>query len=302
MTEETPTGSEPSFDDAVTRIGDLVAYFEDHSHAPVRDAAFALLQSIDILHRGGVSRLVELLVAAHGEEVLPELAKDPVVGPLLELYDLLPSYLKDERTQVEDALEMVRPYMHSHGGEVELLDVEAGTVHVQLAGACNGCAGSNVTLKRGVEEALREGYAGYRELVVHDPPAPPAALIGLGELRASAERLRRPEWTVIAPVDAIPVGETRGFEAAGFPVLLTNVDGDIYGFRDNCPQCSMALHDGKLSGKVLVCPWQNCAYDARTGKPADDGSQRLEVYPVAITDGVVRLALNVLGAAPLSAE
>jgi nitrite reductase/ring-hydroxylating ferredoxin subunit len=46
---------------------------------------------------------------------------------------------------------------------------------------------------------------------------------------------------------------------------------------------------------VLVCPWHNCAYDARTGHRVDDRPDEpgLTVVPVAISDGVLKIAVNV---------
>jgi Fe-S cluster biogenesis protein NfuA/nitrite reductase/ring-hydroxylating ferredoxin subunit len=291
-----------TLEDIGARVGELVARFEAHPQVEVRDAVFELLEGIDALHRAGVSRLVELLMDSHGESALAELAADPLAAPVLELYDLLPL---DERTQVEDALEAVRPYIHSHGGEVEVLGIVDGIVHVQLAGSCHGCSGSTVTLRRGVEEALREGYPGFRGIEVHEttPSAspPPAGFIGLDQLKVSAERLRRPEWTVVAQTGEVQPGTVRGFDVQDLSVLLCNLGGEVYGFSDKCPQCSMPLRDGKLSGTVLVCPWQNCAYDARTGKRVDgEEGGRLEVYPVAVVDGTVKLALNVPGTPPVT--
>jgi nitrite reductase/ring-hydroxylating ferredoxin subunit len=45
---------------------------------------------------------------------------------------------------------------------------------------------------------------------------------------------------------------------------------------------------------VIVCPWHNCAYDARTGKRIDEPEQPgLTVVPIAVRDGAVRVAVNV---------
>lgn len=288
--DETPV---LTLEDVAAGVGDLVRHFDEHTEPAVRDAVFELLNGIDALHREGIARLLELLVAERGEDVMATLAADPQAAPVLALYDLLPL---DERAQIDDALESVRPYIHSHGGEVEVLDVIDGTVHVRLQGSCSGCAGSAVTLQRGVEEALRNGYPGFRAMEVHEPPPPsptPAGFVSLEGLKASASRFRKPEWTLIAAADDIPVGSARPFETAGFPVLLCNVDGEIYGFRNECLDCGMPIGEAKLSGPVLVCPWQNCAYDARTGRRVDGEDGRLQIYPVALVDRQVKLALNV---------
>ena len=59
------------------------------------------------------------------------------------------------KERVSKALERVRPYLQSDGGDIDLIDVtEDGTVKVKLKGACHGCPYSLQTLKAGVEQAI----------------------------------------------------------------------------------------------------------------------------------------------------
>ena len=59
--------------------------------------------------------------------------------------------------KVRQALETVRPFLQADGGDVELVEVkEDGTVLVRLEGACAGCPMSQMTLKAGIEERLKE--------------------------------------------------------------------------------------------------------------------------------------------------
>jgi Fe-S cluster biogenesis protein NfuA len=67
--------------------------------------------------------------------------------------------------EVEAALNRIRPYARSHGGDIELVAVEGADVRVKLKGACVGCPSSTVTLKQGVERALREEVAGFGDLI-----------------------------------------------------------------------------------------------------------------------------------------
>jgi len=57
---------------------------------------------------------------------------------------------------VEKALEEVRPMLALHAGNIELVGIEGGTVKVRLLGTCRGCPLSELTLKAGVEELLKE--------------------------------------------------------------------------------------------------------------------------------------------------
>jgi len=59
------------------------------------------------------------------------------------------------KERVLKALERVRPYLQSDGGDIEFVDVSADmTVKVKLIGACHGCPYSMQTLKAGVEQAI----------------------------------------------------------------------------------------------------------------------------------------------------
>ncbi len=58
--------------------------------------------------------------------------------------------------QVEEVIDRLRPALQSDGGDVELVSVLGGIVTVHLSGACNGCPMSTMTLKMGLERAIKE--------------------------------------------------------------------------------------------------------------------------------------------------
>jgi len=60
------------------------------------------------------------------------------------------------RLEVERVLDKIRPALQADGGDVELVDVEGGVVKVRLTGACGGCPMATMTLKGGIEVALKE--------------------------------------------------------------------------------------------------------------------------------------------------
>ena len=65
------------------------------------------------------------------------------------------------KEQVEKALEKIRPALQRDGGDIELVDItEDGVVQVRLTGACGGCPMSQMTLKMGVERALKQEVPG----------------------------------------------------------------------------------------------------------------------------------------------
>ncbi|GAA5028883.1 NifU family protein [Marivirga lumbricoides] len=57
--------------------------------------------------------------------------------------------------RVEKALDSIRPYLEADGGNVKVLDVNDGVLRLELLGACGSCPMSTMTLKAGVEEAVK---------------------------------------------------------------------------------------------------------------------------------------------------
>ena len=133
------------FDKAVAELDALVETLEREGD----ERALLLLQLVDAIHRPALERI------AAGDTA------DPIAQALLQMYDIAPP---DDEVLVEEALDEVRPYIHSHGGQVELLGVSDGVVELRMSGSCAGCAASAMTLKRGIEEALRQHYPGFKEV------------------------------------------------------------------------------------------------------------------------------------------
>lgn len=148
----------------------------DAADEPMRSIVYELLDGVDAVHRSGVRELV----AALEQPQVESLARH---HPAIEW--LFAAYALDERTLAETALEDVRPFLHSHGGDVEVLEAVDGIVHVRMEGACQGCSASAATLTHGVEEALRTHLPGFRRLEVeaddapsHPPPGQPLSPVG----------------------------------------------------------------------------------------------------------------------------
>lgn len=62
--------------------------------------------------------------------------------------------------QIKVILNRIRPYIKSHGGDLEFVKFEDGFVYVKMLGACDGCAFVDETLEYGVEEILMEEVPG----------------------------------------------------------------------------------------------------------------------------------------------
>ncbi len=68
--------------------------------------------------------------------------------------------------KIDEAISEIRPYLNADGGDVELVDLtEDNTVKVRLTGACDGCPFSMMTLKAGIEQAIRKKFPEMKELL-----------------------------------------------------------------------------------------------------------------------------------------
>ncbi len=111
------------------------------------------LQAILDLHGLGLERILGHLEAAGeaGAEARDACVRDEIVGGLLLLHGLHPLNLE---TRVRQALDQVRPFLRSHGGNVELLSLSDGVIRLRLQGNCHGCPSSAVTMKQTIEQAI----------------------------------------------------------------------------------------------------------------------------------------------------
>lgn len=70
----------------------------------------------------------------------------------------------EQKQQVQEVLDKLRPFLLRDGGDCELVDVEDGIVRLKLLGACGSCPSSTITLKAGIERALIEEVPGIIEV------------------------------------------------------------------------------------------------------------------------------------------
>ncbi|MGH9047156.1 MAG: NifU family protein [Acidimicrobiales bacterium] len=130
-----------------------------------------LLRLVSELYGGGLSRALAL---AEGAGLVDAFLADELLASLLVVHGLHPVSLA---ARVEGALEQVRPLLATHGGNVELLDLDdqAGAVRLRLLGSCDGCPSSAVTLQGAVERAIIESAPEIVVIEVDAPTEPPVA-------------------------------------------------------------------------------------------------------------------------------
>ena len=175
------------FDQVLPRIAELAETLSEHDDASVAEMATEMLDWIDVFHSNGVGRIVEMVRAWRGEILLEAVAADPVAGALLRAYGLGDEIdLDAARVAVQAALSEVRPYLHSHGGDMEVVHLADGVVRLKLHGSCDGCTASDATIIEQVETALQKHWGDFRRVEVeamtaaaHPPPIAGATTTGL---------------------------------------------------------------------------------------------------------------------------
>jgi Fe-S cluster biogenesis protein NfuA/nitrite reductase/ring-hydroxylating ferredoxin subunit len=296
--------------DELTAAGQRIETLLDASSAHgvvARERAEELVRIVADLYGAGLEHLLDLLYDAGrlDPEFLEALAADPLISGLLLVHGLHPY---DVTTRVQKALDDVRPYLGSHGGDVELLGIsEQGVVTLRLLGSCDGCPSSAVTLKLAVEgavEAAAPEVTGIEVETPADDPSAAATVIPVSALRVRIGELAAEEsaagWEPVPELATLAAGEVRGCLVAGRPVLAARVGSDLYAYRDSCPRCTGGLADavlerrlgGRAGDAVLRCPGCNAHYDVRhAGAGLDGGEERLEPLPLLVRDGMVSVCI-----------
>jgi Fe-S cluster biogenesis protein NfuA/nitrite reductase/ring-hydroxylating ferredoxin subunit len=264
----------------VERVQELSARLEASSDPLAREAAGELVSAIMDMYGEGLERIVAALDDAgpEAEPLRERLAADGVVASLLLIHGLYPV---DLETRVLGALEEVRPYMHSHGGDVELVSLEDGVLALRLQGSCHGCPASTATLESAIRTALEDAAPDLLEVRVEGlAPAPTA-------------HQPAPAWHGLDGVGALPSGSLHQVAVSGVPLVVANVGGTLLAYRDECPGCGGALGAGSLEAGVLSCPGCRERYVLPSeGRALDGRGLQLEPVPLRAEDGEgVRVAL-----------
>jgi Fe-S cluster biogenesis protein NfuA/nitrite reductase/ring-hydroxylating ferredoxin subunit len=280
----------------VGRIETLLEEIESFKEPEARAKTAQMVQTLLELYGEGLGRIVESVGRLGGEDLKDELLGDELITHLLLLHGLHPV---DVQTRVLGALDEVRPYLESHGGNVQFLGIGDGVARLRLEGSCDGCPSSTMTLKLAIEEAVQKAAPELEgveaEGVAEPPPKPTMAFVAAPTMRKRkkpAEENWASSWTTVGELD-LPGGRMLAKEVSGERVLFLKLAGNLYAYRDVCPGCGISLEQGELRVADLTCSGCGRRYDARrAGRSLDDASQpHLEPVPLLVgEDGTVKVA------------
>lgn len=311
--------SEVSRSDELRATGDRINTLLEASASGgvvARERAEELVRLVADLYGAGLERILTIMYeTGHlGDEVLATLAADDLVASLLLVHDLHPY---DVTTRVEQALEGVRPYLGSHGGDVELLGVsDDGVVRLRLLGSCDGCASSSVTLKLAVEGAIEaaapEIVAIEVETAAESTAVAAGPVIAIDSLWSRVSHDAGPgaspaaigehgsTWQPVPAMAGLADGAVAVVVVAQTPVVGCRIGTDLYAFVDRCSQCGESLAEatlGRLLGGAAGDAALRCALCGthfkvrRAGACLERPEMHLDPLPLLVTSGVVSVAV-----------
>ena len=267
-----------------------------------RDRAEELVRELTDLYGAGMHRMMALAGEA-SPGILDRFAADDLLASLMLVHGLHPHPVE---RRIEDALDSVRPYLGSHGGDVRLLDVADDVVRLEFAGSCKSCPSSAVTLELTVEDAVRAAAPEISSIhVVAAEPTGASGLISVDSLMSRVHTRGDPAatWHPVPGIEELSPGEVGGFLVAGVAVLACRIEDHLFLYYDRCGKCGESLAGAALHRRmgaptgqaVLRCPRCYAHFDvvhagASIDTSAGDGVH-LDPIPLLIRDGVLSAAV-----------
>lgn len=279
---QTAAAAEGDLEGLAARVDEAVAEVHSLDEA-ARDKALALKTAVEAFHKGGLTHIIRTLKAdPRGEELLYALVDEPAVYALFAMHGLVRA---DLPSRVAQAIESVRPYMQSHGGDVTFLEVQDNKAVVRLEGSCNGCSMSSVTLKNTVEEALKEHVPELDGVVVADQDAGPLVQITLPADAADDSK----GWIEGPLVDEVTAERPFAFESGDDKILLLKSSKGLRAYRNACAHQGLPLDGGMLDPEsgVITCPWHGFQFDGESGECYSAPHCQLEPFPLRVEAGRV---------------
>lgn len=316
------SSTDPQLRQAGDRIESLLGELQEIADPRVRARAQEAVRLIVQLYGAALGRIVEGLREAGADRLLAELNEDELVASLLLVHGLQVDTLQE---RIEKALEEVRPYLDSHGGDVRLLSIADDTVTLEMLGSCDGCPSSAVTLELAVKGAIEAaapeidvielegatseqsdtaGQSGGTENLIAPeslmqrpaafggPASVPGTSSGQGGTVQQGGSSQGPSWEALDMARDLPVSTVTSVRLAGTDVLVCRLKAGVYAYQDRCRACGGGLAEASLEGPRLSCPDCDAVYDVQqAGEAVEGAGGPLQPLPVLERDGRLEVAI-----------
>jgi len=266
------------------RLQKLLAEVEALPYPGARELIQDCMESVLGFYGAGLKRILQVVSEGgpEGRKVFRDLIRDDVVKGILLIHDLHPLNLE---ARLLEALDKVRPYLKSHGGDVELISLQNDVARLRLQGTCQSCASSSVTLELAIRHAIEQACPDLVHFEVE----------GITQDKSAASLVPRravTDWTVIKSADQLEEGAWMPVRIGDVRLVVCKVSNTLYAYRNRCPACNMPLDTGLFEGGFLSCAL-NHRYDVvHAGRCAEIASAHLDPLPLLVQENVVKVALT----------
>ncbi len=273
----------------IQSLESLVTDWDDEQHV---NTVEALRCATDALHKEALTRLIRALRAEPAAmQVLQGAISDDVIYAVFRHLELIKPSLPE---RLEDALNSVRPYLQSHGGDVELVEITSPkAVTIRLIGACDGCPASGLTLREGVEKAIKEHCPEITDIQKTKGGFSNTSPNGSQTVNFVSPFARSDDvgWIYAARLDEIPEGGLKTASIDEQSVLLSRFEDKVVCYQNACAHMGMPLDGGELRDGILTCPFHAFEYSLESGECLTAPEVQLQTHAVRVKGDRVEVKL-----------
>lgn len=270
-----------SVEDLTGRIDQILREIRDMDFADYQlKKIMELKKAIEALHEDALRKLVKIVRSTdEGKRLMMEAIEDPSVYMMLLLHGIIKQNLY---TKVAAVMEEIRPYLNSHGGNIELEKIEDNVVYVRMQGACSGCSLSAVTLKSGVEEAIKTRVPEIERVEMVNELSP-----GFMPFHQQVDEgsLLESGWREGPNIKELQENKPYYITIDGIDVLLIIIDNKVMAYRNRCPHKGTPFTQEAVEQEgnmFLIGHDETFRFDLTNGECITVPYIQLEPFPVRI--------------------
>jgi len=285
------TESIPSLESLTRDIDSLEGVVENWDEQQ-RLTVEALIRAHDDLNKEAFRRLIQSLkVDPAAATLLMQAVSDEVIYAVLRHHEIVKPSLNE---RIEAALDSVRPSLESHGGNVEVVNINPpNSVEIRLLGACDGCPASSLTLSEGVEKAIQEYCPEITEIkkAKGGISAKPADVVPVNFISPFA-RNDDSDWLRACLLEEVPEGDIKVLTLNSNEIILSRFDNKVTCYQNACAHLGLPLDMGEISNGILICPHHGFKYSLESGECLTAPEVQLQTHAVRVMDNHVEVRLS----------
>jgi len=264
----------------------LETIFAEWDETPQR-AVETYREAVETLHGEALRRLVGALkVDPAAASAMKQAAGDELVYAVLRRHNIIKPTIAE---RVENALQGVRPMLASHGGDVELVEVDPPSIQVRFTGACDGCSASALTFHAGVKKAVEDACPEITQVV----QVKGSVSNGNGATNFTSPFALNTagDWLQAGRTSDIPDGGVLPASLGGEEVIFFRTGSVVSCFRNACAHLGMPLDDGAILDGIITCPHHGFRFDLTSGECLTAREVQLQPHAVRVIGNRVEVRL-----------